>query len=234
MIELTVSASARRQRLSQLLTERKRRADDPLLLRAVRDAQLIGSLALAGLDASPADLAAAAGEPLSGDAGPVARLLHAHAAVDPEAPFSAAAVLTWHQAATGCEGYRTAERSREAAPPPAPPGLIAERLANLEEWMQSVSGRELSPAGAAALAMARIAEIAPFDDGNGRISRLAASHIMVARGALPPIFEARDRERLIGVLGAAFRLETAPLVALLEQASDRSLDVMIGLLAGSE
>jgi hypothetical protein len=47
----------------------------------------------------------------------------------------------------------------------------------------------------------------------------------------PPILVAGDEARLRAVLESAFRLETAPLVALLVEASGRALDVMIQALS---
>jgi hypothetical protein len=46
----------------------------------------------------------------------------------------------------------------------------------------------------------------------------------------PPILVAGDGPRLRAALGAAFRLETEPLVALLVEAASRAVDVMIQTL----
>ena len=75
------------------------------------------------------------------------------------------------------------------------------------------SGQELRPAQAGALALARVVEVLPFEDGNGRVSRLAASQVMVRAGARPPILVKGDRPRLEAALQAAFRLDTEPLVS---------------------
>jgi Fic family protein len=120
----------------------------------------------------------------------------------------------------------------EGTPAPAPVAFIASRLDILEQWMAGESARDLKPADAGALVLARIVEILPFPDGNGRVSRLAASHVMVRGGLRPPILAGGDRPRLEACLRAAFRLDTAPLAALLEEASQRSLDVMIQSLQG--
>ena len=73
-------------------------------------------------------------------------------------------------------------------------------------------------------------EILPFERGNGRVARLAASHLMVQGGARPPILVGTDRPRLDEALQAAFQLQTEPLAALLDEASERVLDVMIRTL----
>jgi hypothetical protein len=203
-IRLTASAALKERRLSELLAGR------PAPLDAVRGAQADGSLELAGAS------------------GPAARdaLLRATAAVDPQAPLTASALLAWDRALGG-RGFRGAERAREGGPPPAPAALIAGRVAILEQWMAAPSAQELRPAQQGALALARIVEVLPFDDGNGRVSRLAASHLMVRAGARPPILVAADAPRLVAALQAAFQLHTEPLSALLEEAAERALDVML-------
>ena len=60
--------------------------------------------------------------------------------------------------------------------------------------------RDLTPDQAAAVALARLVEILPFDDANGRVSRLAASHLMVRGGMRPPILVAGDAPRLRAAL----------------------------------
>jgi hypothetical protein len=130
----------------------------------------------------------------------------------------------------GHSGYGRTDRARADAPPPAPPSLIAGRLVILEQWLSSSSGQELKPVQQGALALARVVEILPFEDGNGRVSRLAASHLMTRAGLRPPILVGGDAPRLRDCLRAAFRLQTEPLGALLAEASERCLDVMIRTL----
>jgi len=216
LIRLGPSAAAKEKRLAALLDGR-----DPAGLgldEAVREAQARGSLELAG-EASP-DAAAA--------------LRRAVDAVDPRAPFTTEALVAWHRALGLGTGFRTREKERASGPPPAPPDFIAGRLAILQEWLAVESSRELKPAQAGALVMARIAEILPFDAGNGRVARLAASHLMVRAGARPPLLLGADAARLEAAIGAAFQLATEPLTTLLDEASERALDVMIRALDASE
>jgi hypothetical protein len=214
-----------------LLEERGRVPDDAPLKDVVEDAQLLGSLELAGFRF---DWPEVRGSRLSG-AGPEAilALRRARAAVPPQAPLTVSGLLAWHTALEGPLGFRRAPRERERSPP-APPELVESRLALLETWLGARSGQDLRPEQAAALAMARIVEILPFDDGNGRVARLAASHLLVRGGRRPPVLVAGDGPRLVDALQAAFRLETAPLATLLEEASDRALDVMIQALENGE
>jgi hypothetical protein len=206
-LRLAASAASKERRLESLLAGR---APDALSA-AVRDAQAAGSAALAGV---------------SGEE-PTAALLRATLAVDAKAPLSVDALVAWHRAAIGTGRFRTTESARPGATPPAPPEFIASRLAIFEQWMNAPSAAELTASQQGALALARIVEVKPFDDGNGRVSRLAASHLMVRAGARPPILAAADGPRLEQALQAAFQLHTEPLAALLEEAAERALDVMI-------
>jgi Fic family protein len=216
------------KRLATLLEERGLRPDDPGLAGIVEDAQLLGSLELAGVRATWDEVRASrvAGEVPA----EVLALRRARAAVPADAPFSLAGIRAWHEALAGPAGFRRGEREREGAPA-APAEFVPSRLATLEEWLEGAGSRDLKPEQGAAVALARIVEIAPFDDGNGRVSRLAASHLMVRGGLRPPVLVAGDAARLRAALESAFRLETEPLVVLLVEASGRALDVMIQTLS---
>jgi len=226
-LRLAPSTALKEKRLAALLAGRE---PAPRLREAVEDAQALGSLELAGFSLTWEDMKAARrGEPTA----PAIRGMHeARAAVDAGAPLSVAGFRRWQDAVLGGSGggFRTGGRSRVDAPPPAPPEFIAGRLAILEQWLGSDSGRALKPVEQGALVLARLIEILPFEDGNGRVSRLAASHVMVGAGLRPPILVGADRPRLTACLKAAFRFDTEPLIALLHEASDRALDVMIQTL----
>jgi hypothetical protein len=208
-LRLGASAASKEKRLAALLAARP--GAQPTL-DGVRAAQVAGSLALSGI---PADDPAGR------------RLADAIGAVDPEAPLGVGALLAWHRTAVGEGGFRRGPREREGGPPPAPPQLIAGRLRILEEWIHAPSAQELKPAQQGALALARVIEIMPFDEGNGRVARLAASHLMVRGGARPPILTAEDGPRLVAALQAAFQLHTEPLATLLDEAAERALDALI-------
>jgi Fic family protein len=217
LLRLTASAAVKEKRLAALLEGRQ--AEMPRLLVAVRRAQAAGSLELSGIEATVDALD---------------RMMRAQAAVDPQSPLTVGAVLAWHRAATGTDaGFRARERTRNGGgPPPAPAEFAAVRLRNLEEWLGAATGTELKPAQQAALALARIVEISPFDDGNGRVARLAASHLMVRAGSRPPVLTGEDRGRLLQALRSAFQLQTEPLASLLDEAAERALDVMARGLSG--
>ncbi len=222
-LRLDRSAALKERRLRALLADRSE--DDALLRATIEDAQLLGSLELAGFGLSWEQVHGRGESPVA----EVCALRSAQRAVDPTVPFSVAALRSWHRAAVGGGAFRDHDLAplAEDVAPPAPARFVEGRLAILEEWMTGESARELKPAQAGALVLARLVEILPFAVGNGRVSRLAASHVMVAGGLRPPILVRGDRLRLEACLRAAFRLDTEPLATLLHEASERCLDVMI-------
>jgi Fic family protein len=227
LMRLAPSRALKEKRLGALLGGRSE--NDPALRQAVEDAQVAGSLALSGFQASPRDVHAARADASAPE--PIRGLLAAVGAVPREAAFTIAALTAWHRSVLGGSGrLRVTERRREDGPPPAPAAFVESRLQILQQWLEVESSRELHAAQAGALVLARLVEILPFDDGNGRVSRLAASHLMVRAGARPPVLLGEDAARLRSALGAAFQLHTEPLAALLDEASERSLDVMIAAL----
>jgi hypothetical protein len=223
---------AKEKRLAALLAERGRGAGDRRLAEVVADAQLLGSLELAGVRASWEEVRASRASPGEAPAEVVA-LRRARAAVPADAPLTVEAIRAWHAALAGPVGFRRVERLRADAPP-APPELIESQLETLQEWITAAGVRDLRPEQAAGLAYARIVEVLPFEDGNGRVARLAASHLMVQAGLRPPILAGGDGPYLLACLRAAFRLDTEPLVSLLAEASARALDVMTQALERGE
>ncbi len=224
-LRVSASAALKEKRLLTLLKGRD--PAEPALLEAIEDAQLLGSLELAGLRPTWEEVV---GSRSGSGPEPVRRLRQARAAVDAKDALTIDALRAWHAALFGAAaGWRSGARTREGVAP-APPELIPGRLSILEEWINSGSGRDLKPAQQGALALARLVEILPFEDGNGRVSRLAASHLMVRGGLRPPILAAGDGPRLAACLQAGFRFDTEPLCALLVEASERCLDVMIQTL----
>ena len=221
-LRLAASAASKERRLAALLGDRP---PDVALGDAVREAQVAGSLGLSGMPATAEDVRAGiAGR----DTTPaVSGLLRALAAVHPKSALTVDALVAWHRAATGTSGFRSTAAERPGGTPPAPPEFIASRLAIFEQWMNAPSAAELTASQQGALALARVVEVKPFDDGNGRVSRLATSHLMVRAGSRPPILSAADAPRLEKALQAAFQLHTEPLAALLEEAAERAIDVMI-------
>ncbi len=228
-LRLEPSAALREKRLARLLFERGLDRDDNRLGRIVEDALLVGSLELAGLRVSWDEARASDGAPPE-----LVAIRQARAAVAPHQLLTVDAVRAWHEALAGRVGFRRRDLKGTRTPsgvpdtrPAAPPEFVQDRLVSLVEWLDAEGSAELAPEQKAAVALARIVEIRPFDEANGRVSRLAASHVMTRAGLRPPILVFGDAARLQATLEAAFRLDTAPLVDLIREASGRALDVMI-------
>jgi len=210
-LRLAPARGLKERRLEALLGGRDPRL--PELRRLLAAAVAHGSLELAGIAA---------------DAGAAERLARALAEPPSEPSFGAKALLAWHAALSGHgHGFRRTPATRPDGAPAAAPEFVAERVEQLAVWLASDSGRELTSAQAGALVLARLTEIRPFDAANGRTSRLAAAHVMVATGGRPPLLVAADAPRLEAALAAAFRLETATLAELLDEAAERSLDLLL-------
>lgn len=216
-LKLAPSAAVKEKRLAALLAGRD--PADPALHETAVAAQVRGSVELAGLAGTPEEAETAAA------------LHRAVSAVDPRIPITVDAILTWHATLTGTRGFRRAPRERPKGPPPAPAEFIASRMDIMEGWLGAPSARELKAAQQGALVLARIMEILPFDRANGMVARLAASHLMVRAGSRRPILVATDAARLEEALQAAFQLQTEPLARLLDEAAERTLDVLIAALA---
>ena len=70
--------------------------------------------------------------------------------------------------------------------PVASPKEIQSKMAEFEKWMRSERGR-MHPVEYAVLLHKRLVFIHPFEDGNGRISRLAMNTALIQNGYLPII-----------------------------------------------
>ena len=223
-LRLEPSAAVRERRLAHLLAERGLGRDDPRLVSLVEDALLVGSLELAGAPVTWDEARGAGGAMVPP---PVLALRRALRAVAPEERVTLGVVNTWHTALAGPVGFRRREVADSGGEIGAPCAFIEDRLSSLFEWLEAAGSAELQPEQKAAVALARLVEIRPFEDANGRVARLAAAHLLARARLGPPILVGGDGPRLRETLKAAFRLETGPLVELIREASGRALAVMI-------
>ncbi len=80
----------------------------------------------------------------------------------------------------------------------------------------------------AAQAHYNIAAIHPFWDGNGRVARIVLNYVFHYFG-LPDVFICKeDRDRYLDALEAANREDLGPLIDLVAQCYERSLDQILG------
>lgn len=90
--------------------------------------------------------------------------------------------------------------------------LVPALLREFTEWLEESSA---DPLAKAAAAQAKILNIAPFLDGNGRVGRLLSNLILEANGYPPAIVRVEDRERYYDGLRQADAGDMSGLLALL-------------------
>jgi hypothetical protein len=221
-----VAREAKEKRLAALLAGRSPEALG--LPESVAAAQVLGSLELSGYALSYEEVQAAGRG--QGGPEPARRLYDSLRLARPgEAPTLEGLLLSGRHLDVG-PGFRKAPKERPGAPT-APPEFIERRVRDLFDWLNSDAARQLKAAQLGALGLARLVEISPFSDGNGRLSRLLASQVMALRGERPPILVRADGARLEEAIARAFRFDTEPLARLLDEAAGRSADVMIQVLS---
>lgn len=202
-----------------------RDALDTLALECVRE-----TLRLTGVDASLRDVhLVAAGEPPPGLAPENARLvegqIEALRLIEQESrrqktPSVELLRVVHRTSSPPSDGsFRTGATSAQfGTAQPAPPALIGERVANLLDWLSAESGRGMFPPERAALALARLLEIAPFERGNFRTAHLLLSFFSLAEGYPPLFVRLQEAEELRQEIERAMAFDTPPLVDRLTRA----------------
>jgi Fic family protein len=123
----------------------------------------------------------------------------------------------------GDEGFRKTNSSASSVRAEHLPMIVE----NACRWFAMDSFAELNPVEQSAIALLRLTEIAPFEGGNGRTSMLAAS-LFTMRCQLPPlIFRPEQREAYLAALREGSRMNTQPMVELLAQSVEQTLDEML-------
>jgi len=98
--------------------------------------------------------------------------------------------------------------------------LVPALLREFTEWLEESSA---DPVAKAAAAQAKILNIAPFVDGNGRVGRLLSNLILDANGYPPAIVRVEDRKRYYDGLSEADGGDMSGLLALLIDCVEQSL-----------
>ncbi|HIP34326.1 MAG TPA: Fic family protein [Bacteroidia bacterium] len=80
------------------------------------------------------------------------------------------------------------------------PFLVPEKMQNLLEWFNSKETKKLSPIEKAGLLHLKFVTIHPFDDGNGRISRLLMNVTLMQGGFPPCVIKHKHRKEYISIL----------------------------------
>ncbi|AMJ66805.1 Fic family protein [Hymenobacter sp. PAMC 26628] len=107
------------------------------------------------------------------------------------------------------------------------------RMTDLVDWYrQETENSELHPVALAAEFHYRFVRIHPFDDGNGRMSRLLMNLILLRHGYSITVIKAADRNRYLATLAEADAGEPEPFLRFIIENVEASLRLMIRAAKG--
>lgn len=110
---------------------------------------------------------------------------------------------------------------------PPGPESVPPLMHDFSRWLNSEEAKSLHPLELAALAHFKLVNIHPFVDGNGRTARLLMNLILLRAGYPPAVIRNEDRLAYYEALEKARAGDTGPLITLVAQAVERSLDVYL-------
>ncbi|GHO89155.1 Fic family protein [Dictyobacter formicarum] len=116
-------------------------------------------------------------------------------------------------------------RGSNMTPPPARD--VPRRMREWEQWVNGKQGQQYDPVTRAAIAHHGFEAVHPFPDGNGRVGRLLLN-LMLMREGYPPALVLKDwRIRYIHALDTGNTGNYGPLVNVIGQAVEGSLDLYV-------
>jgi hypothetical protein len=98
---------------------------------------------------------------------------------------------------------------------------------NACRWFAMESFAELNPVEQAAIALLRLLELAPFARNNRQTALLAASLFTLRRDLPPIIFRPQQHQTYLAALQEGLRMNTQPMVELVAEAIEQTLDEML-------
>lgn len=106
------------------------------------------------------------------------------------------------------------------------PEFIERSLDNFFNWLTAESVAEIHPIERAALAIVRIADIWPFEDGNLTIG-LMLGNVLLGQAGLPPFFVLTEHKKeFTTVIAQAMTIETQPLVNAIYKTIKREFEAL--------
>ncbi|CAH1393626.1 unnamed protein product [Nezara viridula] len=110
---------------------------------------------------------------------------------------------------------------------PPPPSNIPPLMEQFEKWLNSWEAMRLHPVKYAAFAHYKLVYLHPFNDGNGRTSRLLMDTILMQAGYPPVIILKQDRHRYYQMIELANEGDIRPFIRYIAECTERTLDLFI-------
>lgn len=110
---------------------------------------------------------------------------------------------------------------------PPRPQHIFPLMNEFADWLNSEAAQRLHPVRYAALAHYKLVHIHPFNDGNGRTSRLLMNMILMQAGFPPVIIMKQDRQRYYRVLELANDGDVRPFMRFIAECTEKTLDLFL-------
>jgi hypothetical protein len=102
---------------------------------------------------------------------------------------------------------------------------------NACRWFAMESFAELNPVEQAAIALLRLIELAPFEQNNQCNSIIAASLFTLRKGLPPIIFRPAQQQAYLAALKEGLRMNTQPMVELVAEAIEQTLDMGVQFIS---
>ena len=129
--------------------------------------------------------------------------------------------------------YRNSQVYIEGSDHVPPPAFeVPELMKQLVGWLNK-NPDELNPIELASLFHHKLVSIHPFDDGNGRVSRLMANLILISNGYTLTVIKNIDRKKYYDALERADHEDLKSLVNFLARCVEQSLDVYLSAVEPS-
>ncbi|HEY5325876.1 MAG TPA: Fic family protein [Mucilaginibacter sp.] len=124
----------------------------------------------------------------------------------------------------------TGEMHYYAAPEETPA-----KMQDLMEWYSETSNnKDIHPVVVAALFHHKFVSIHPFDDGNGRLSRILMNLILMQKGFPPVIVKMDDRQNYYSLLSRADNGDGGPFIEYIAEGLFSSLQLYLKAAMGSD
>lgn len=129
---------------------------------------------------------------------------------------------------------RAGEFRQQDAPPlaqghePIEAELVGAVVDNALGWFQSESFAEMHEVEKSALMLIKLMDVQPFEEANGKISRLFSNFFLLKAGYPPAIIPASQANPYALAIQRSLAFDTQPIIDLIAEGADRSLRWCLG------